>query len=122
MLVSVFVRRLRGGVTYEDFRRAWYPRDGFGVPTRVLNAVRIDDEHEILSVGFVDVGDDDLEGLMERVAAPEATRHQEIEGVVASTELRAVYRLVDDQDFTDRPGPFGGATPGAGITPRGPVV
>lgn len=121
MLVSVFVRRLRAGRTYEDFRRAGYPHDGFGVPTRVLNAVRLDDEREILSVGFVDAGEDDLEALMERVGAQEAARHTEIDGVIESTELRGVYRLVDDDDLTDDPAPFGGVTPGAGIArPRRP--
>ena len=117
MLVATFVRRLRSGLTYADFRDAWYPEAGFGVPTRVLNGVRVDDPTEILSVGFVDAGTADLSSLLQRSAAAEAARHDHIERVVASTPLRAVYELVDDQDFTSAPRPTGGATPGAGITP-----
>lgn len=74
MIVSVFVRRLRDGRTYDDFVSAWYPETGFGVPTRVLNAVRIDDPAEILSLGFVDVSEDDLSALGERIARAESVR------------------------------------------------
>ncbi|HEY2217055.1 MAG TPA: hypothetical protein VGH21_06140 [Solirubrobacteraceae bacterium] len=32
MIVSVLIRRLREGKTYADFRAAWLPEKGFGVP------------------------------------------------------------------------------------------
>jgi hypothetical protein len=32
MFVTVLVRRLKPGKTYEDFLRAWYPDKGFGFP------------------------------------------------------------------------------------------
>ena len=38
MFVSVLVRKLKECRGYEDFKAAWYPRTGFGVPTRVINA------------------------------------------------------------------------------------
>ena len=117
MLVATFVRRLRSGLTYADFRDAWYPETGFGVPTRVLNGVRVDDPTEILSVGFVDAGTADLSSLLQRSAAAEAAppglRHRPW----MISVVKSGYELVDDQDFTSAPRPTGGATPGAGITP-----
>jgi hypothetical protein len=50
----VFVRRLREGKTYEDFRAAWYPDEGFGVPARVLAGATLVDPRTIVTVGFVD--------------------------------------------------------------------
>jgi hypothetical protein len=38
MIVSVFVRRLKPGATFQDFVREWEADEGFGVPTRVFNA------------------------------------------------------------------------------------
>jgi len=43
VIVSILVRRLREGKTYEDFREAWLPEKGFGWPTRVVTAQRMDD-------------------------------------------------------------------------------
>jgi hypothetical protein len=117
MIVSVIVRRLREGSTYQDFRRAWYPERGFGVPSRVLNAVRLDDPNEILSIGFLDLEPDALDELAADIAAAEAKRHYRIENVIESTELRAIYQIVDDEDFTDAPRPFSDrAGPGTGLT------
>ncbi len=119
MIVSMIVRRLREGSTFEDFRRAWYPDRGFGVPSRVLNAVRLDDPREILSIGFLDIAPDDLDDLAADIAAAEAKRHYRIEGVIEATEIRALFEIVDDEDFTDRPHPFSSGPPGAGLTAPG---
>ncbi len=119
MIVSVIVRRLREGSNFQDFRRAWYPDQGFGVPSRVLNAIRVDDPREILSIGFLDVTPDDLGDLAADIAAAEAKRHYRIEGVIEATEVRAIYEIVDDEDFTDRPQPFSPGPPGDGLTKPG---
>jgi hypothetical protein len=55
MLCSILVRRLKEGASYEDFHRAWFPDQGFGVPARVRNARRVDDPRDLLSVGFLDL-------------------------------------------------------------------
>lgn len=119
IFASVFVRRLREGKTYDDFKAAWYPDVGFGVPTRVINGVRLDDPREVLSIGFVDPAGQSLEEIGARIGAAEAKRHDAIDHVLESTELRAVYALVDDQDFSDAPHPFSDNPPGSGITPGG---
>jgi hypothetical protein len=47
MIVSVFVRRLKEGHTFEDFVSEWEADRGFGVPTRVFNAQSLDDPRDV---------------------------------------------------------------------------
>jgi hypothetical protein len=115
MFVFVLVRRLKAGKTYQDFKAAWYPQTGFGVPTRVINAVRRDDPSEILSIGFIDTDSGTLDTVLARVGAAEAKRHEHIATVIEATVHRGLYQIVDDQDFTDTPRPYGEEEPGAGI-------
>jgi hypothetical protein len=103
MLVVAFRRRLKEGMAYEDFHRAWFPEEGsfeehFGLPGRIVNARRLDDEREILSLGFLDVPVADLDALLERLAPGEARRHERIANVIESTELRAFYEVVFDTE------------------------
>ena len=58
MIVSVFVRRLKEGATFEDFLEEWAADVGFGLATRVFNAQSLSDPRDIFTVGFVDVGAD----------------------------------------------------------------
>src|SRR3990167_11319492 len=67
MVISVLYRELDEGKTFDDFHAAWFPpkeychpvkKDGevfqqvFPAPTRVYNAVNMENPNEILSVGF----------------------------------------------------------------------
>ena len=100
MFVSVIVRRLKDGKTYDDFRTAWYPDKGFGVPVRVISAVSNADEREIISVGFVDVAADELDQSLVSVAAAEAVRHDRIAEVIESTVHRGIYEVRDEDDLS----------------------
>jgi hypothetical protein len=102
MFISVLVRRLRPGKTYDDFVRAWYPDKGFGFPGRgPLLAVKLEDEREILAVGFVDLPDREaVADAMTRVAEQEALRHDRISDVIESTTVRGIYELRDEFDFS----------------------
>ncbi|MDA7949419.1 MAG: hypothetical protein MPJ78_18315 [Hyphomicrobiaceae bacterium] len=100
MLCSVLVRRLKPGKTYEDFRNAWIPDVGFGIPTRVVNARALDDPSEIISIGFVDTPAADLPELYKRVADSEAHRHERTSHVIEATILRGMYEILDDDDLS----------------------
>jgi hypothetical protein len=110
MLCSILVRRLKEDLSYEDFQRAWFPDQGFGVPARVRNARRVDDPREPLSVGFVDLPVDQLATGLERVAAAERLRHDRIAEVIESTVMTGIYEVLDDYDFSSTPRPW--PTPG----------
>jgi hypothetical protein len=95
MLCSILVRRLKEGVSYDDFHRAWFSDQGFGVPARVRNGCRVDDPRELLSVGFVDLPLEELAAGLERVAAAERQRHDRIAEVVESTAIRGIYTVLE---------------------------
>ncbi|GAA1698749.1 hypothetical protein GCM10009808_15310 [Microbacterium sediminicola] len=103
MIIALFRRRLREGVSFDDFIRAWEADEGFGVPARVFNAVSLSDPREVLSVGFVDIPADALRATAEQVADQEAKRHSRIDEVIESTELRAFYDLRTEHDFSGEP-------------------
>jgi hypothetical protein len=84
MIVSILIRRLREGKTYDDFREAWLPEKGFGWPTRVVTAQRMDDPREIVTIGFSDIDADKAKALLDRVGVDESGT----EGGAASTERR----------------------------------
>jgi len=103
MIVSVFVRRLKEGLTFADFERAWEAEKGFGVPTRVITAVALEDPRDILTVGFVDLPTEALTQGTEDVANQEQVRHSRIDDVIESTTLKAMYELTGEHDFTADP-------------------
>jgi hypothetical protein len=101
MLVAVVVRRLKEGVTYEQFREAWAPEQGFGRAVRVLNAINVEDPRELVSVGLMpDATREELPAFLERVAAREAARHERIDEVVDGFVLRGIYEVVGDEDLS----------------------
>ena len=102
MFVAVFVRRLREGKTYEDFLEAWYPDKGFGFGGRgPITARSLDDERELLTIGFVDLQSrEQLGEAMTRLADQEAVRHDRLDEVIESTTLRAIYEQLDEFDFS----------------------
>jgi hypothetical protein len=103
MIVSVFVRRLKEGCTTEDFVKEWEADQGFGVPTRVFNAQSLDDPSDVISIGFVAVTVDELKQGLAASAAPEAARHDRISTVIESTQLRCMYEVKTEHDFTLEP-------------------
>ncbi len=102
MFISVFARRLKPGKTYEDFIAAWYPDKGFGIPTRGPFVARnIADDREVLVIGFIDLpGRASLDEAMTRLAKQEQVRHERIAEVIESTELRGIYEVSDEFDFS----------------------
>jgi hypothetical protein len=101
MFIPVLVRRLKPGKTYDDFVDAWYPDKGFGFPGRgPILARNIEDDREILAIGFIDLERDELPATMQRIAAQEAVRHDRIAEVVESTALRGIYEIEDEFDFS----------------------
>jgi len=103
MIVSVLVRRLRDGCTFEDFVRAWQADQGFGVPTRVYNAVSLDDPRDVISIGFVALEADQIADGLAGSRTSESVRHERINDVIASTTLRSMYDLRTEHDFTHDP-------------------
>jgi hypothetical protein len=103
IVISVLTRRLREGKTYGDFREAWLPDQGFGVPTRVVTGRALDDDREIVNIGFVELEDGDLESQLKRIAPQEQRRHDRIDEIIEPKLTRHFYVQIADDDFTDAP-------------------
>jgi len=103
MIVSVLQRRLREGKDYADFRAAWLPDKGFGVQTRVISAVSMEDPRDIVTIGFSDLDPADVEEFVERVGPQEKLRAERLREVVEPGGTRGFYMQVADDDLTDDP-------------------
>lgn len=103
MIVAVFVRKLKPGVTFEEFERAWEADEGYGVPARVFNAVSLEDPREVLSIGLVGVPAEAMKAMAPSAAEHDKGRHERIDRVIESTELKAMYELRSEHDFSERP-------------------
>jgi hypothetical protein len=123
VIVSILIRRLREGKTYDDFREAWLPEKGFGWPTRVITAQRMDDPREVVTIGFSDIEPEKAEALLGQVgldqsgakvteARPDGDEHlsqvadvqlarrSRISEVIEPEVTRAFYVQVADDDLT----------------------
>ena len=106
MIVSVFVRRLKEGRTYEEFVAEWEADRGFGVPTRVFTAQSLEDPRDVITIGFVAVSAEEVAEWAAGASAPEAARHDRIDTLIESTELRCMYEVRSEHDFTGLPKPI----------------
>jgi hypothetical protein len=100
VIISILTRRLRDGKTVDDFRAAWQRSEGFGVPTRVVTGVGLEDQQEIVTIGFTDIEVGEIDAFLERVAPEEARRHERIAEVIEPEATRAFYLQVADDDLS----------------------
>ncbi len=102
MLAVVFRRHLREGVRYEEYVDAWRAEKGYGVRARVLNATSLDDEREVLTVGFVGISTHAMKLAQRFLQHHDESRHDRIEDVidappkVARAETIAEHHLGSD--------------------------
>ncbi|HUK68290.1 MAG TPA: hypothetical protein VLW50_05980 [Streptosporangiaceae bacterium] len=83
--------------------REWEADEGFGVPTRVFNALSLTDPRDIISIGFVAVAADQATLWLSTAPASEAVRHERIDTVIESTTPRCMYELHTEHDFSRLP-------------------
>jgi hypothetical protein len=105
IVISVLTRRLRDGKTYADFREAWLPEQGFGFPTRVVSAQNVQDDREVITIGFSELDEAEAEAQLQRIGPEQERRHDRIAAVVEPDSTRRFYVQVAEDDFTELPGP-----------------
>ena len=101
IVISVLSRRLREGKTYEDFREAWLPEQGFGFPTRVVSAVNVEDQREVITIGFSELDEAEAEAQLQRIGPEQERRHDRVDAVIDPGMTRHFYVQVAEDDFTD---------------------
>jgi hypothetical protein len=103
IVISVLSRRLREGKTYEDFREAWLPEQGFGFSTRVVSAVNVEDQREVITIGFSELDEAEAEAQLQRIGPEQERRHDRVDAVIEPGMTRHFYVQVAEDDFTDVP-------------------
>jgi hypothetical protein len=100
IVISVLTRRLREGKTYEEFREAWLPEQGFGFPTRVVSAVNVEDQREVITIGFSELDEAEAEAQLQRIGPEQERRHDRVDAVIEPGMTRHFYVQVAEDDFT----------------------
>lgn len=100
IIITVLVRQLREGRSYEDFREAWLPDQGFDFPTRVVSAQNVMNDREIITIGFSELSEAEAEAQLQQIAPQEKIRHDRIDAVIEPESTRAFYVQMGEDDFT----------------------
>jgi hypothetical protein len=121
IMLSVLRRELQAGKTFDDFYQAWLPDESmrnpieqhgqvyqqhFPSPVRVINAVNIQNENDIISVGICWVANeleakalwDYVETAMQGGDANNEARHEKIQQET-NGGLLGVYRVASDDNL-----------------------
>lgn len=103
MILAIFVRRLRPGVSFSEFKEAWVAEPNhFGRPVRVSHAQRLDDDREIVSYALIDATQSEVQEALRipEVARREDARHSRIDQVIERTVLNGLYEVADTTALT----------------------
>lgn len=106
-IVSVLHRDLKEGKSYQDFLTAWSPPGAhfkadkqdnntvhyFNVPTQVINGENIRNLKELISIGLVDIKEQDLPKTGETFKETEAIRRERVSQVTENGRI-SVYRVL----------------------------
>lgn len=94
--VAMVTRTLKPGKTYDDYRKAWFHTNGFGIPTTMYTVVNAFNPREIISIGILDGNEQQLFNALsidvkDRLANP-------LDDVIEKTIVRnfGVVTAIDD--------------------------
>lgn len=92
VIIAVFCRKVRPGVTIDDFVRAWAPDSGETYPAEVEVGVDPADERRFLTIVKFDGDLEEFHAAMPKLI--HADSHARLAELVESTELESVYQSV----------------------------
>ncbi len=93
MLRAVFVRTLRPGVTYEQFRDAWVPEGiAGGYPARTSVGRNVANDRQVITILELDVSIEEFGTIADSLTRPDA--RERLGEIVETTELEGVYHEV----------------------------
>jgi hypothetical protein len=99
VLVAILKRRLREGKTYEDFRKAWYHKMGFGVANRMLTVLNAADPREIIVISLTEITEDQVRRLIS-VDASERESNP-LDDIIEPEMERTFGILIAEDDFSE---------------------
>ncbi|MGO9335033.1 MAG: ROK family protein [Acidimicrobiales bacterium] len=98
VFVAILKRTLKDGRTYEDFRRAWYHKVGFGTENRMFTVLNAADPREIIVIALTETT---LE-LASRLLSIDANERQDspMADVIEPEIDRTFGILISEDDFS----------------------
>lgn len=98
MLRAVFVRTLKAGVTYEQFKEAWVPEDMDGYLAKVSVSRNVVDGRQVITVLELDMSLTEFEDRRTALTRPDAL--ERLAEIVDTTEPEGLYEEVfNDKDL-----------------------
>ena len=96
MLRAVFVRTLKPGVTYQQFKEAWVPEGLDGdYPATARVGRNVANERQVITIIELDVPVGELNAASASLTRPDAL--ERLGEIVETTEVEAVYEDVFDE-------------------------
>ena len=96
MLRAVFVRTLKPGVTYQEFKDAWLPEGLVGAyPATARVARNTGNDRQVITIIEVDVPPSEFGAASAALVRPDALAR--LAEIVETTELEGVYEDVFDE-------------------------
>lgn len=96
MLRAVFVRTLKPGVTYQEFKNAWLPEGLVGsYPATARVARNVADERQVITIIELDVPPSEFRAASSALTHPDALAR--LAEIVETTQLEGVYEDVFDE-------------------------
>lgn len=96
MLRAVFVRTLKAGVSYEQFKDAWAPLDtGAAYPAVVRVAANVTNDRQVMTVIELDMPADEFEQARPTLTRPDA--RERLAEIIESTQLEGLFEDVFDE-------------------------
>lgn len=96
MLRAVFVRTLKAGVTYQEFKDAWLPEGLVGsYPATVRVARNVADDRQVVTIIELDVPPSEFRSASAALTRPDALVR--LAGIVETTQLEGVYEDIFDE-------------------------
>jgi hypothetical protein len=96
--VAIIHRRLREGKTYDDYCKAWFHTNGFGVPTTMYSVINALNPREIISIGIIETELDQLPKIFD-IDIDERSKSL-LNKVIEETIIRHFGVMVAEDDFS----------------------
>ncbi len=101
MLRAVFVRTLKPGVTYEQFKEAWVPEGLKGdYPAKVRVARNLANDRQVITILELDVSASEFKAASASLTRPDAL--ERLGEIVETTQLEDLYEDIFDEASLSR--------------------
>ncbi len=100
-IISIIKRKLKKESSYEDFRKAWLPKeaDYYRLPVWVINAQGIHDKDDIISIGLIDAALEEVYQEGARTGEWDRLRGEGISAIADSYGNAELYQVKDSDEL-----------------------